>query len=232
MQKEAVGRAFGVKMGPTANSLDRERNLCYTFPWILEDRTSTISHWTELRMNDEKMAFEAMMNEIEDSDSDTEFEIIRKKSPAIAQSKSKHSSEHDYHQSKSSKREHDGAKSHDNSVRERPHSPPQASSKYLKAHITTNVEAMSRNHEAQIENFGAKCTGASSNDKEKSGANQHSDFMASKNWLMRSCHPHDPTTLCYVMREKSLVGGLTLRVYIEPKNDSGMFISFDHSTMC
>lgn len=173
-------------------------------------------------MDSERKAFEAMMNEIGNSDSDSEFEVAEKESPkAAAQGKSKHS-EHDYHQSKSSKIEikhhtqsRNGAKSHDTGP---------------KAHSSVPVShgvAMPKDKiDTDIENFGAKRAGAPSssnrNDKKNVESNQHSDFLATKNWLMRACHPHDPTTLCYMIREKSLVGGMTLRLFIEPKNEAGM----------
>ena len=192
-------------------------------------------------MDDEKLAFEAMMNEIGDSDSDSEFDynVNEKKTPKASQNKNTHS-EHDYHQSKNStkRQDHQFNSNHRNESKGsggggggsggRGHT--------SSGHVSknNNFTAMSKDkQELAIENFGSKPVngGMSSSRQDKSSANsmQHSDYVANKNWLMRSCHPHDPTTLCYIVREKSMVGGLILRLYVEPKNDSGTWkIIYSH----
>lgn len=170
-------------------------------------------------MDDEKLAFEAMMNEIgDDSDSDSEFDFTQKKAPRKAPSKAAHSSEHDYHQSKS----HAKSDSHFEDLHYGGRHSPPPPSKISKTHATTTSVATSKEaqHALEIDNFGAKSTTRA---VASAAANQHSDYLANKSWLMRPCHPHDPTTQCYVIREKNMVGGLTLRLYIEPKNDIGEF---------
>ena len=162
------------------------------------------------------------MNEIgDDSESDNEFDFTAADSKAPSKATTKRSLEqHDYHQSKnhthseSEHSRHDAKRSGDGT---RGHSPPPPSSKHSKAHSTAMAKDQ---HELDIDNFGAK----SAKSVNTAAANQHSDYVANKNWLMRACHPHDPTTQCYMIREKTLVGGgLTLRLYIEPKNDTGKF---------
>lgn len=173
-------------------------------------------------MDDEKLAFEAMMNEIVDSDSDSEFDHVDSKPPRVAQSKSQHN-EHNYHQSKHSRKEESGHKS--SSMSEGKSSSRGQPAAVSHNHPRNDMAMSKSSQDVEIENFGSKQNGngISSNRKDKAGisSTQQSDYMASKAWLMRACHPHDPTTLCYMLREKSLMGGLTLRLYIEPKNDGG-----------
>jgi hypothetical protein len=188
-------------------------------------------------MDDEKLAFEAMMNEIGDSDSDSEFDYNEKKTPKASQNKNTHS-EHDYHQSKNStkRQDHQFNSNHRNESKGSGGGGSGGRGHTSSGHVSknNNFTAMSKDkQELAIENFGSKPVngGMSSSRQDKSSANsmQHSDYVANKNWLMRSCHPHDPTTLCYIVREKSMVGGLILRLYVEPKNDSGTWkIIYSH----
>mmetsp|Transcript_9801 Transcript_9801/g.16289 ORF Transcript_9801/g.16289 Transcript_9801/m.16289 type:complete len:391 (-) Transcript_9801:144-1316(-) len=174
-------------------------------------------------MDDEKLAFEAMMNEIGDSDSDSEFDHADTKPPRVAQSKPQHN-EHDYHQSKHSRKEESGHKS-SNMSEVKSSSRGQSPALVSHNHSRNDMAMAKSNQDVEIENFGSKQNGngMSSNRKDKAGirSTQQSDYLASKNWLMRACHPHDPTTLCYMLREKNMMGGLTLRLFIEPKNDVG-----------
>lgn len=160
-------------------------------------------------MADEKLAFEAMMNEIEESDSDHCPEEMHV--PVTAGGKGKRSKRSHHHTfSKGKEDDSNSFKTHE------------ARAPLTKKTLGIDIALPKDQHEFDIDNFGAKSVGAFSSDKRgfETQAKQD-DFVKSKNWLMRPCHPHDPTTQCFMIREKNIVGGMTLRLYVEGKDNIG-----------
>lgn len=158
-------------------------------------------------MGDEKRAFEAMMAEVEDSDSDNE-------SSARKPTKSS---------SSSSRPQPPGASKsthNNNSIRDfengpRLVAPPKENPRVSSDPFLSKVDQ-------EIMNFGEE--------KKKGGrelvgrGSVSSSSPMSKNWLMRPCPPNEPPMLCFVEREKptfgALTGGTIYRMYLEVGNDA------------
>lgn len=171
-------------------------------------------------MDEERLAFEAMMNEVQDSDEDdedSEFVVQPKGVSRAAQSKTK-TVEGQYHQSKATVSAKSESNSRKDSKNVRESTPP------LKFKGEAQKALPKDDNESEIANFGVtsvvKSSHAASRDCTVS-MKQHTDFVATKRWLLRPCHPQDPTTLCHVIREKHVMSGMVLRVFIEPKVDTG-----------
>lgn len=179
--------------------------------------TSSSGERRSVIMDDDKLAFEAMMNEISDSDSDSEFDVrgITRES----QGKHTHSEHSHFRESKGSKRDYDYPVSfkEDSKATSEGGARDFSSISKINAPLSTTVS----DHQLDIDNFGAKDVRQTSAVMGVPATAQHLDFIANKSWLMKACHPHDPTTQCYMTREKRLGGALILRLYIEPKNDCG-----------
>ena len=157
-------------------------------------------------MNDEKMAFEAMMNEIENSDSDSELDHRSIRVPEKADTKnkrSKHIHPSSHHKQEDEKDEKDEKEQYDVDIDN------------FGIRNNKNGNNVNVNKVNVINNGNTKAQ-----NKDKNNYQQY-DYMTSKKWLLRPCHPHDPVTRCFVIREKSMVAGLTLRVYMEPQQNMG-----------
>jgi hypothetical protein len=150
-------------------------------------------------MADEKRAFEAMMAEVEDSDSDNE------------------SSRKPAKKSSSSSSRFEAPKSA-NSIRDFDNGPRLAQPK--ENHRLSSSDPSLSKFDQDIMNFGEE--------KKKGGrdigrGSVSSSSAMSKNWLMRPCAPNEPPMLCFVEREKptfgALSGGTIYRIYLEVGND-------------
>jgi hypothetical protein len=154
-------------------------------------------------MADEKRAFEAMMAEVGDSDSDEDLRKPAKKA--------------------SSNRGFDAPKS-TNSTRnmdqqgtnqdQRP-APPKENTR-----AAPPAAALSKTDQ-DIMNFGMESKKGGGGGGEKGRGSTTAPI--SKNWYMRPCPPSEPTMLCYVERERptfgALSGGTIYRMYLEVGND-------------
>jgi hypothetical protein len=157
-------------------------------------------------MADEKRAFEAMMAEVEDSDSDHESsrKAAKKSSPPSSLSSR-------FEAPKSA-----------NSIRNVENG--NQGSRLTAAQPKENLRISSSNSsvskfDQDIMNFG---------EEQKKGGREgrgsaSSNSAMSKNWLMRPCAPNEPPMLCFVEREKptfgALSGGTIYRMYMEVGND-------------
>lgn len=170
---------------------------------------------------DEKRAFEAMMAEVEDSDSDQETN--RRKGKTTSSSHAAGSKT-----SSSSRFETNGGTKQTNSQKTLDQVSNRNSGNMAQpkdsSRLSTSGDMAFSKLDHDIMNFGEEQKKFGMKNESNGRENSATTSTVSKNFLMRPCAPNEPPMLCFVERDRptfgALSGGTVYRVYLEVGNDS------------